>query len=130
MKAEYGGSRSLVGIATLFLRQRHWLEGDSKPQTCRAAAIDSFLRESRESTGEIRVRIYILQHRPQRRLINSNIESTQVRKTTVREIQVRHPYRVVEDVIEVRTERCCYPLAELEVLVKPEVYSPCSRSPQ
>ena len=114
------------------------LERNSQPQTRGTAAVYTFLRERGESASEIGVRVYVescwigrirLKLWSQRIGIYLDVKPSQIRKTAVTKILIRHADWMVEDVIEVRAQRRCQAFANLELLVKPEIHAPSSRAP-
>src|SRR6185369_2420262 len=59
-----------------------------------------------------------------------HVESAKVSETAVSEIQIRHPYRVIENIIEVGAQGRSHSFADLEVLVQAEIDAPRPRPPQ
>ena len=137
-------------VQTIGIWQSIWLERsivcrleslkcDSQSQPNCAAAVNSFLREGLRCFSEFRVwrnleargvaRINF-KLRLKRIGIYLDVKSTKIRKAAVCEIQVRHPYRVIENIVEVSAESRCHSLSNFEILVQPEIDAPSSRSPQ
>src|SRR5438094_585467 len=110
------------------------LERNPQPQTDRTAAVDSFLRKGRRCMPKAEHRIVVTPdsgegwHLGIR--IDRNAKRTEIRETAVSKIQIRHPDRVIEDVIEVGAESGRYSLPKFKVLVQPKIDAPGSRPPQ
>src|SRR6266568_5646435 len=105
------------------------LERDPQPQPGGAAAVHTFLGECGERTPEVLVGVYIFQDRLEGGIYH-DIKAAKIRKATVCEIQVRHSYWVIEDIVEVGTQSGSHALAEFKVFMHTQIHPPRPRSPQ